>query len=184
MYHPLTSLSNVARSKGDPELLRSGPSLLTSADQLARALGWFSIALGTIELIAPHRLTRALGMRGKETLVRAYGLREILSGVMSLSVDRETGLRSRLAGDGLDLLTLLSALRVDNPRRGNVALAFLVVGGIAMLDLRGAQDLAAQGSPTRGRRRLYHDRSGFPNGITFARNAAKRQREKAAAPVS
>src|SRR5690348_6173280 len=94
-------LANVARSKGDPKIVSSGPSVRTPAERMAQALGWFSIGLGTIELLAPHRLTRALGMRGKESLVRAYGLREILAGVMSLSVDRQIGLQSRIAGDGL-----------------------------------------------------------------------------------
>ena len=39
-------ISNIARSKGDPKILNSGPSSLGAADRLARALGWFSIGLG------------------------------------------------------------------------------------------------------------------------------------------
>jgi hypothetical protein len=46
-------------------------------------------------------------------LVRAYGAREIGSGILSLSVDRQTGLWSRVAGDGLDVATLMSAFRAD-----------------------------------------------------------------------
>lgn len=58
----MTFFSNIARSEGDPEVLRSGPSSLGRADQLAKALGWFSLGLGLAELLAPRRITRALGM--------------------------------------------------------------------------------------------------------------------------
>jgi hypothetical protein len=167
-------LSNFVRSPGDPKVIRSGPSALTSADRLAWALGWFSIGLGTVELLAPRRITRMLGMWGREPLVRVYGVREILSGIMSLSPDKRIGLLSRVAGDGLDIATLLSAFRMDNPRRGNVALALLMVGGISVLDYVGAQDVAAQHSPSRGRRRLYHDRTGFPKGIQAVKGIARR----------
>lgn len=175
-------LSNIVRSAGDPKLIRSGPSLRTRTDRLAQALGWLSIGIGTIELLAPHRVTRALGMRGKEPLVRAYGLREIFSGIMSLSVDKQAGLWSRVAGDGLDIAVLVSQLRAGNPRRGNVSLALLMVGGITLLDSMGAQDLATQRSARVGKRRLYSDRSGFPKGIEAARASAKRTTSAALPP--
>ena len=41
-------------------------------------------------------------MEGHETLVRAFGAREIVSGIMSLSVDKNAGLWARVGGDGLD----------------------------------------------------------------------------------
>ncbi|MBV8696880.1 hypothetical protein [Bradyrhizobium sp.] len=174
-------LANVARSKGDPKIVSSGPSVRTPADRMARALGWFSIGLGTVELLAARRLTRALGMRGREGLIRVFGVREIMAGVMSLSVDKQAGLKSRIAGDGLDILALLAALRFDNPRKGNVVLALLMVGAVTMLDVRSAQDLAVQHDPKRGRRRLYPDRSGFPKGIAMAKGAARRLPSRAAA---
>src|SRR3954454_14162447 len=99
----MTYISNITRSEGDPKVLRSGPSSLGPSDQLAKALGWFSLGLGLAELVAPHAITRALGMQGKEGLIRAYGAREILAGVVSLSPDKQAGLWSRLAGDGLDI---------------------------------------------------------------------------------
>ncbi|MBV9236210.1 MAG: hypothetical protein JOZ94_10300, partial [Xanthobacteraceae bacterium] len=79
----MTYLSNIVRSQGDPKLIQTGRSSLSSADKLARALGWFSIGLGLAELIAPNSITRALGLRGKEGLVRSYGAREIAAGVLS-----------------------------------------------------------------------------------------------------
>ena len=54
---------------------------LTVADRVARGLGWFSLGLGLAEIIAPGKLGRALNLEGKETLLRAYGGREIGAGV-------------------------------------------------------------------------------------------------------
>src|ERR1700733_3841930 len=116
-------LSNIVRPERDPQIVRTGPSSLDSSDKLARALGWFSLGLGLIELFTPHRITRSLGLEGNEGLVRAYGAREIGAGVLSLSVDKKAGLWSRVAGDGLDIVTLLRALREDKTKRDNVARA-------------------------------------------------------------
>jgi hypothetical protein len=173
----MTSLASIthkiARSQGDPQLIRSGPSSLSSSDKLARGLGWFSIGLGVAEIVAPERFTRALGMSGKESLVRAYGVREIASGILSLSVDKQAGLWSRVAGDGVDIATLMSGLREDNPKRDNVAIAMTMVLGVTLLDVVGAQSTSSGHARNRGQRRLYYDRSGFPKGLAAARGAAK-----------
>lgn len=169
MFH----FSNVVRTKGDPKIIEGGPSLKRPADQLARALGWFSIGLGVIEFLAPRRVTKTLGMEGSDTLVRAFGIREILAGIMSLSVDKNAGLWARVGGDGLDAAALLSGLTVDNPKKGNIALALLMVGGIAVLDYRAAQDTKSR-RPTRdARRKLFPDRSGYPKGLEGARGVAR-----------
>ncbi|WP_204280332.1 hypothetical protein, partial [Raoultella ornithinolytica] len=68
-------------------------------------------------------------MEGKEALVRVYGAREIGSGILSLSVDKNLGLWSRVAGDGLDIATVLTALRSDNPKRDNVGIALALLVG-------------------------------------------------------
>ena len=52
-----------------------------TARKVARGLGWFSIALGVAELMAPRAVARATGMRRSDTLMRAYGLREIGAGI-------------------------------------------------------------------------------------------------------
>jgi hypothetical protein len=168
-------IANIPRSQGDPKVIRTGPSSMTPVDRLARALGWFSIGLGAIELLAPRRITRALAMRGNEGLVRAYGVREIASGIVTLSPDKQTGLKSRLAGDGLDIATLLSAFRRDNPKRGNVGLALLMVGGVTLLDYIGALGTTKVRRTARGdQQRLYRDRTGFPKGIAAVRGIAKK----------
>lgn len=169
MFH----FTNIIRSKGDPKIVQGGPSLRGPEDRLARALGWFSIGLGAMELLAPRRITETLGMEGSETLVRGFGLREIVSGIMSLSVDKNAGLWARVAGDGLDAAALVSGLTSDNPRKGNIALALLMVGGVAMLDYRAAQDTRPRRPLPRAQRRLYPNRSGFPKGLASARSRAK-----------
>jgi hypothetical protein len=169
----VAALSNIARSKGDPKVLSTGPSSRDGSDQLARGLGWFSIGLGLTELFAARALTRWLGMEGSEALVRAYGMREIGAGVMTLSPDKRLGLQSRVAGDALDVLTLLAAMRGDNPKRANVALALAMVLGVTVLDIVGAQAVSKSQRRSHRPARSYRDRSGFPRGVENARGAAR-----------
>jgi hypothetical protein len=86
----------------------SSASTSTSAlRSAAQGLGIFSIALGLTELLAPRALARMTGMQGRETLLRAYGLREIVTGVGLLaSPDPRPWIWGRVAGDALDLSTL------------------------------------------------------------------------------
>ncbi len=165
----LTKTSHIARSKGDPRILSSGRSSLAGADQLARAIGWFSIGLGLSQLIAAPRYTRALGVEGKEAFVRACGARELAHGILTLSTERKAGLWSRVGGDALDIAMLGAAMQ-DNPKRGNVALA--LVAGVTVLDVIGAQRVTARHTRRREHIREYRDRSGFPKGIERARGAA------------
>ena len=81
--------------------------------------------------------------------MRSYGAREIAAGVLSLSTEKQAGLWSRVAGDGLDVATLVSGLRNDNPQRNNVAFALMMVLGIgaARHCRRAADDGAACAQP-------------------------------------
>lgn len=172
--------STLKRSKGDPKVLEKGPSSLSSSDRLARNLGWFGVGLGVIQLFGAHRITRALGIEGQEVMVRSYGLREIGSGMMTLSIDKEVGLASRIAGDGLDIVTLGSALHSDNPKRDNVAIALVMVAGVTLLDLLAMGATTGRHMRHRGDIRDFSDRSGFPKGIPASHGLA---REKAKALV-
>ena len=168
----VTNLTQPARQPGDPRVLETGHSSLTTSYRAARALGWFSMGLGLVELFAAGPLSQKLGMKGKQGLIQAYGAREIGAGVLSLSVNKQAGLSSRLLGDAVDAVTLLSVLPRANRRRGNVLLALAFVGGVAVLD---AVVLAAvRRSETRkSQPRDYGDRSGFPRGIQAARGAVR-----------
>ena len=159
-YH----ISNIARSKGDPKLIKSGHSSLGPADRMAKAIGWFSIGLGLTELFAAERLTRALGMEGKEALVRAYGVREIGHGIVSLSTEKHLGLWSRVAGDGLDIVTLIPEMNHDNPKRTNVGIALAAVLGVTLLDIIAAPGRLDPSQPLSGPDALVRGSERIPQG--------------------
>lgn len=106
--------------------------------------------------------------------MRAYGFREVASGILTLSVEKEAGLWSRVAGDGLDIATLLAHLRDDNPKKGNVAMGLMMVAGITLLDIATANGARVRHSRQRGSKRMYHDRTGFPKGLAASRGIAAR----------
>jgi hypothetical protein len=174
---PLTNVTHIARSNGDPRIKRKGPSSLTGPDRLARALGWFSIGLGVTELVAPGQLARTLGLEGKEGLIRAYGARELASAVPTLSMDKPVGLGLRIAGDVLDLGTLASALHRDNPQRNNAAVATALVLGITLLDVVAFAGVRTAHRRERGSERDYSDRSGLPRGPQASRGLARKDFE-------
>jgi hypothetical protein len=167
----LPRVANLARSPGDPKIVEAGPSVRPGADDMAWALGWFSIALGVVELLAPQALARFLGMEGKEGLLRAYGVREIAAGMTSLSTEKAAGLWSRVAGDILDIATLLPAYSDDNPKKHNVGLALAAVVAITLVDLGSAKANKVTHARRRSEARDFSDRSGFPKGVDAARGA-------------
>lgn len=138
------------------------------------ALGWFSIALGAAEVLAPHTLTRALGLRGNETLVRAYGVREIATGIGILtSRDPTPWLWGRVAGDALDMVALSRGLQDGNPCKANIHAAMAAVAGVAALDVFCVQSLSAARKTRLARpMRDYRDRIGFPRPADEMRGVA------------
>ena len=105
----------------------------TALRSAAKGLGAFSIALGVTELIAPRTLARLTGVHGRDGLVRAYGLREIVNGIGLLtSNDPRPWLWGRVAGDALDLATLVSGSR---GARANGAAALWMAAAIGVLDV-------------------------------------------------
>jgi hypothetical protein len=147
---------------------------LTPPDRVARGLGWFSLALGAAELIAPGRLAKALGLEGKETLLRAYGGREIGAGIWALSDTPAPAIWARVAGDVVDLGTLVAGLKgSDETQKRNNFIALAAVAGVTLVDFVTALSLTAEQSERKGETgRDYSDRSGFPGGVAKARGAA------------
>ena len=172
MSFMLSKLADVSRSPGDPKVIETGPSSLKPADRLGRALGWFSMGLGLTELLAPKTVTRWLGVEGNEGLVRAYGAREIASGILCLSVNNDYGAWSRVAGDIVDLASLASAYRDDNAKKGNVGIAIAAVAGIAIVDALAGQSIRSLHNRKGEAVRDYSDRSGFPKGVGYSRGKA------------
>jgi hypothetical protein len=167
----LSKASQIAREPGDPKVIESGESSLTGVDKVGRALGWASFGLGALELFAPKTVTRWLGMEGREGLVRAYGVREFGAGVMCLSTNSDYGAFNRAAGDVLDLATLATAYKDDNPKKRNVGIAMAAVAAIGVIDAAAGwaiRDLHKRKGPVKD----FSDRTGFPKGIAYSRGKA------------
>ena len=146
----------------------------STTDALARGLGVFSIALGLVEVFAARSLTRALGMEGNETLVQAYGAREIATGIGILASDDPTPwIWGRVAGDALDIATLVTGLGEDNPERSNVGIALAAVAGATALDVYCAQALSRESAQPLLPIRDYSNRSGLPRPPQQIRGAAR-----------
>jgi len=147
---------------------------IDTAMAVARGLGWFSVGLGLVEALSPGIVTRALGMEGKESLVRGYGVREIVTGIGILRAnDPSPWLWGRVAGDALDLATLATGLGADPERQRNVVLALAAVAGITAVDAACAQALGGPRPAASGRVRDYSDRRGMPRPPESMRGAAK-----------
>lgn len=115
----------------------------TDPHTLARGLGWFSIALGLGELLAPGTLKGQTGVPGPRGLLQSYGLREIATGAVILAArDPVPLVWARVAGDLLDIATIAPALHPENRHRGGA------MGAMGFVLLATATDLAValQGS--------------------------------------
>jgi hypothetical protein len=103
---------------------------------MARGLGWFSLALGLTELVAPGTIKRNVGTPGPKGVLQAYGAREMAGGLAILASDRPVSMVwGRVTGDLLDLATLLPALRKSNPHRRGGEAAFVFVAMATAMDL-------------------------------------------------
>lgn len=144
-------------------------SSLSASDALVRGIGLFSIGLGVAELVAPGKIAKTFGLEGKENLLRAYGLREIGSGIGTLSINPVPALWSRVGGDALDMATLaFGAKSGDDRGKKNAMMGIAAVAGIAALDAFAASMMAKRGGE-RPPPADYSDRTGLPMGIEASR---------------
>lgn len=114
--------------------------------KIGLGLGFFSIGLGLVEVAAPGRLARWLGVEGKtaKRVIALFGARELLAGGMLLRGPAvSTNVWNRVAGDGMDLAALGIAF-VRSNRKGALAGALAFVGGATILDALTARGLARQ----------------------------------------
>lgn len=148
-------------------------SSLTAVDRVAHGLGLFSIGLGLAEMTFPGSVGRAVGLNGRESLLRSYGAREIASGLAALTPNAAPAIWARVAGDLLDIATLASAVGSDNlERRQKARTAMAVVVAVTVVDIVVATALTQQKARPR-QWRTYSDRSGFPRGVQAARGVAR-----------
>ena len=142
-----------------------GPHRRSAALTLARGLGWFSIGLGLLELLAARPLATRVGLRGRETLLQGYGLREIGVGLgLLLAAQPQAASRwawGRVAGDALDLATLGLACAEPHPHDAHARTALLAVAGVTLVDVACARALQQQ-AHARQQTTDYSDRSGLP----------------------
>jgi len=154
--------------------IRVDPAQLPSAyraQRTARGLGWFSLALGLAEIIMPRTMARLCGVHASPSLMRCYGVREIICGVGLLSNrNARPWLWARLGGDVLDMGTLLTQADAHGAASGRPQGALLNVATITALDLRTAIDYEPMGQ---GRTVDYSTRSGFPSNPDSMRGVAR-----------
>ncbi|MBV9546060.1 MAG: hypothetical protein JOY61_16940, partial [Chloroflexi bacterium] len=92
---------------------------------LPRALGLFSLGLGTVQVLAPGALTKLIGLKnGKssKTVMRLVGVRELgaAAGVLTRK-QSAPWLWSRVAGDAMDLGLLGAAVMDDRNDRARLS---------------------------------------------------------------
>ena len=94
---------------------------------LACGLGIFSIAIGVAELVVPRWIGGLAGARVSPNMMRAFGVREIATGVgLLMASKRGPWLWGRVAGDALDIAS------VRNPA------AIAALAGVTALDVAAA----------------------------------------------
>lgn len=140
------AIAGALRSSGAPHARarerRPGRSVLRDDARLGAGVGWFSIGLGTAQLVATPAVAALLGMRDDgdvRRVLRAVGVREVGCGLGVLARPRAAGWYwARAAGDAMDLALLGAASRSRRARPGRVALSAAVVLGVAALDVLAA----------------------------------------------
>jgi uncharacterized membrane protein len=122
-------------------------------ERLAKALGVASVVLGAPLVAAPGRVARFVGLDDTTTtraVARGVGLRELAAAAAILPRSRPLpGVWGRVAGDGMDLALLATALRAAAADRRRLAVATGAVAGIAALDAVGALRLSRRRHPTK-----------------------------------
>lgn len=112
--------------------------------RIALGLGWFSIGLGLVEVLAPDALARFLGVKPKSGLFRLYGLREIAVGVGILArPSMPLWFWLRAAGDVVDLATLGAGTKnAQRVNKGAMGFSMANVAAIGAADALIARELA------------------------------------------
>jgi hypothetical protein len=123
---------------------RDGPD---GAGPLATALGVFSLALGTAQVLRPDGVSRLVGVPGSSPTVQAvqrvFGMRELVQGTGILASPSPRGwVWSRVAGDVLDVAALLVGAHTLGGDRTRVGIALATLGGVGVADLVAARRLS------------------------------------------
>ncbi|MES2316940.1 MAG: SRPBCC family protein [Pseudomonadota bacterium] len=131
-------LGNGAQASDAAHGAQPGPARRAERElRLGSALGWFSIGIGLLSLAAPRAVARATGLPDWPLVLRAIGMREIVSGVGLLRrPDNQVWRWSRVAGDAMDLTVLGIAAAHPSANRARLASTALALASVSALDLR------------------------------------------------
>src|SRR4051794_38629570 len=120
---------------------------METSPQTAKFLGWFSLGLGTPQLLAPGNVNRLIGVRddpASRLWQRIVGARELAAAAGILPQRRPTEfLWGRVAGDAMDLALLAKAFRSKRDSTVRLAVATASVAGVAVADMLAASRFAA-----------------------------------------
>jgi uncharacterized membrane protein len=130
------AMQNGRRAEGGGVFSKATP------EQLAYGLGWFSMALGLGELLAPGAISSVVGAKGRHgAMIRLLGLREIAAGALILSGAKAAGCWSRVAGDLMDLALLGGDLATPGTDKRRAIGSTAAVVGVTVLDALTAWEL-------------------------------------------
>ena len=122
----------------------------SDGERLARALGVFSVGLGLAQILAPHGVTRAIGIEDDDDnrkTMRAVGFRELATGVGLLTQQRPAPFAwGRVTGDAMDLAMLGRAYGNRRNDQRRLAAAAAAVAGVTILDIIASQRLSRAGN--------------------------------------
>ncbi len=112
--------------------------------QLAKPIGWFSLALGAAELLKGRDIARLHGVPEGKNVVRGFGAREIAAGIGVLARPRSPlPFLARAAGDALDIAAAgYAAKKAEGDKRRVARASLATVAGFLVLDLLMARALA------------------------------------------
>lgn len=126
---------------------RDASRLRVNTDALARGLGWFSVGVGVAEILMPRAVSKIIGVDDRRGLMRALGVRELVSGIGILTNQNPTPwLWSRVGGDAIDLALLGGSLRTGDSGRVRASVATAAVASVAALDVFCSREYTRQTS--------------------------------------
>ena len=110
--------------------------------RLRTGMGWFSLGLGSLQLLAPDAVNRLCGLRPagpRRTTQRMVGMRELLAaGGLLTNSNGSAWMKARVAGDITDIALLTKSLQ-SSTRRTRTGLALAAVLGVTAVDVIGAR---------------------------------------------
>lgn len=117
----------------------------TDNDEMVRALGWFSVGIGLIELLTPRKVSSTIDIGDHPAILRLLGLRELASGLGILTQRNPSAwMKGRFAGDLIDIALLGASVASGQARATRAAAAAVAIAKVACMDYRCSRELSAK----------------------------------------